>query len=131
MNERKGRNMEATAARFRFEDARIVRVKELPKVCFLRIYVQAGKYHDYHEVVLFQPPSFPLEEGQAVTVSGDIQKKKPKDGGKEWTVEFIGRSVTKGDESRAPIPRGDSNPPLRPQTPPTHEPIAPDDDLLF
>jgi hypothetical protein len=94
-----------TSARFVFEDARVTRVKELPRVCFLTLYVQAGKYPDWQEVVLFQPPDFPLVEGEAVTVTGDIQKKKPQNGGREWTVEFIGRSVVKGDDSKAPTPK--------------------------
>lgn len=117
-----------SAARFVFEDARITRVKELPRVCFLTVLVQAGKYPDWNEVVLFQPPSFPLTEGLAVTVTGDIQKKKPKDGGKEWTVEFIGRNVTKGDDAKAPRPRQSAGGP-----PPSKEPaeIDPSDDLLF
>lgn len=93
-----------SSARFVFEDARIIRVKELPRVCFMTVMVQAGKFPDYQEVVLFQPPSFPLTEGTAVTVTGDIQKKKPKDGTK-WETEFIGRNVVKGDDAKAPRPR--------------------------
>jgi hypothetical protein len=94
-----------TSARFIFEDARVIRVKELPRVCFLTVLVQAGKFPDYEECVLFQPPSFPLVEGEVVTVTGDIQKKKPKEGSREWTVEFIGREVKKGDASKAPSPK--------------------------
>ena len=117
-----------TSARFIFEDARITRVKELPRVCFLNLYVQAGKYPDYQEVVLFQPPAFPLVEGEVVTVTGDIQKKKPKEGSREWTVEFIGREVKKGDASKAPTPRAskDREPSAAIQTQ-----IPADDDVDF
>lgn len=117
-----------TGARFVFEDARIVRFKELPRVAFLTVLVQAGKYPDYQECVLFQPASFPLEEGMAVTVTGDIQKKKPKEQGGKWEVEFIGRNVIKGDDAKAPRPRQSSGGP----TPSTNAPaINVEDDVDF
>lgn len=117
-----------SAARFIFENSRIVRVKELPRVCFLTVMVQAGKFPDYQEVVLFTPPAFPLEEGAAVTVTGDIQKKKPKDGGNKWETEFIGRNVVKGDDAKAPRPRQSAGGPAPSRNAPE---IDPNDDVDF
>lgn len=118
-----------TSARFIFEDARITRVKELPRVCFLSLYVQAGKFPDYQEVVLFQPPGFQLIEGEAVTVTGDIQKKKPKGDSREWTVEFIGREVKKGDDAKAPTPRRSMD--REPSAAIKNSDIPADDDVAF
>ena len=121
-----------SAARFVFEDARVTRVKELPRVCFVSIMVQAGKFPDFQEVVLFQPPAFPLEEGVVVTISGDIQKKKPKEPGGKWETEFIGRNVIKGDDAKAPRPRQSAGGPA-PSKAPTNNNSDEDngDDLLF
>lgn len=112
-----------TGARFILEDARITRVKELPKVCFVSLMVQAGKFPDYHEVVLFTPPAdLQLEEGLAVTVTGDIQKKKPTNqGDKVWKIEFIARSIVRGDDEKAPRPRRSVD------RPPTHTTMPADD----
>lgn len=118
-----------SAARFVFEDARITRVKELPRVCFLSVMVQAGKFPDFQEVVLFQPPAFPLVEGEVITVTGDIQKKKPKDGSNKWETEFIGREVKKGDDAKAPRPRQSSGGPAPSRAPTKQEPA--DDDIDF
>jgi hypothetical protein len=96
---------EPSNARFQIKDARITRVKELPKVCFLTVMVQAGKYPDYHDVTLFQPAQFPLEEGAAVTISGELQKRKPKDGEREWKLQLVARKVERGDDAKAPRPR--------------------------
>lgn len=120
-----------TGARFCFEDARITRVKELPKVCFVSVLVQAGKYPDFQEVVLFQPPAFSLEEGLAITVTGDIQKRKPKERGGEWKNEFIGRNVIKGDDAKAPRPRTSGAAGPAPSTNTTENNQGGDDDLLF
>jgi hypothetical protein len=95
-------------ARFRMDNCRITRVKELPRVCYLTVMVQSGKYPDYHDLVLFQPPSFPLVEGGAVTVSGEIQKKRPKEQGGKWEIELIARRVEVGDDQKAPRPRNSS-----------------------
>lgn len=117
---------EATAcARFKLDNARVIRFKELPKVAFLTVLVQAGKWPDYHEVVMFQPAAFPLNEGDAINVAGEIQKKKPKDGGNTWTVELIGRVVTKGDDEKAPRPRRSVD------RPPTHTTMPVEDDVDF
>lgn len=117
-------------ARFKLTDCRITRVNERPKVCFLSVMVHAGKYPDYHDIVVFQPPEFALEEGLAVTISGEIQKKKPTNQGeKKWTVEFISRRIELGDDAKAPRPRQseDTYTASRARTSPQRELAAPED----
>jgi hypothetical protein len=96
--------MESQAnARFKLENARVIRVKELAKVAFLRVLCYAGKFPQQFEVVCFQPAPFPLEEGMAVSVSGEVQKRKPQDPTqKEWPIELIARRFEKGDTEKAP-----------------------------
>lgn len=121
------REAEKKHARFIFEHARVIRLKELEKVAFLTVMVNAGKYPDYEECVLFSPAPFPLAEGDVVTVTGEIQKRKPRDGGKEWKVEFIAREFRKGDDALAPRPKYSGE---RRDTKPA-EPETPDDDIAF
>jgi hypothetical protein len=92
-------------AKFKLENCRITRLNERPKVCFLTVMVMAGKFPDYHDVTLFQPPSFKLEEGLAVTIVGELQKDKPKERGGKWETRLIARQITKGDDSKAPRPK--------------------------
>jgi hypothetical protein len=116
-------------ARFKMDNCRITRVKELPRVCYLTVMVQSGRCPDFHDLVLFQPPSFPLVEGGVVTVSGEIQKKKPRDGGTKWEIELIARKVEVGDDSKAPRPRA-SRDDYANRKPPA-EVSNPDDDVDF
>lgn len=119
-------------ARFQLKDARITRVKELPKVCFLTVLCQAGKYPNYYDLVVFTPPpGIQLEEGLAVTVNGELSKRKPKDGEKNWELQLVARSFTRGDDSAAPRPkrstdneRGSYRKPERYDGPPADDDIA-------
>ncbi len=111
-------------ARFRLDNARIVRVNERPKVCFVTVLCHAGKFAERFDVTLFKAPEFPLEEGAAVNVVGDLSMRKPKEPGGKWELQMIGRTITKGDTEKAPWPKGQSAP-----TPRQEAPI--DDDLLF
>ena len=99
------RSRSESNAKFKFTDARIVRFKELERVAFATVMVSGGRFPDWHEFVVFEKAAFPLVEGLAVTVVGDIQKRKPKEGSKDWKVEFIARQITKGDDSKAPRPK--------------------------
>jgi hypothetical protein len=122
---------EQSNARFQIKDARITRVKELPKVCFLTVMVQAGKYPDYHDITLFQPAAFPLEEGTAVTISGELQKRKPKEGEREWKLQLVARKVERGDDEKAPRPRSSGERQRRAATPKESPPVDESDDLIF
>jgi hypothetical protein len=122
---------EQSNARFQLKDARVTRVKELPTVCFLTVLVQAGKYPDYQDVVLFQPPSFPLEEGTPVTISGELQKRRPKDGEKEWKLQLVARRIDKGDDRLAPRPKHSGERQRREATPKESPPIDESDDVDF
>lgn len=122
--------MNEANARFKLENARVIRLKELPKVAFLTVLVQAGKYPDYQEVVCFQPAAFPLTEGTAVTISGELQKKKPKEQGGKWELELIARKIERGDDAKAPRPRNSGSMQAQQRAPMASAP-DPDDDLLF
>ena len=98
--------MESVDERFVLKNARFTRVKELPKVCFLTVMCQCGKYPNYYDVVVFQPPgNVQLEEGLAVTISGELSKSKPKDGGNEWKLQLVARKFEPGDDRTAPRPK--------------------------
>lgn len=94
--------MEARNARFILENCRITRVKELEKVCFLTVSCQDGKYPNYYDLALFVPPQTSLTVGAVVTIKGDVSKRKPKDGGKEWTLQLVAKDIQPGDASKAP-----------------------------
>lgn len=98
-------------ARFQLKDGRIIRVKELPKVCFLTVLCDAGKYPQRYDVTVFEPPpGLPLEEGLAVTINGELGMRKPKDGVGPWQLQLIARRIEKGDEAKAPQPQGTARP---------------------
>lgn len=118
--------MERSDARFQLKDARITRVFERPKVCFLTVMCTDGKYPSYYDVTVFTPPDFALEEGLAVTISGSLSKQKPKEGEKEWKVQLIARKIEQGDEAAAPRPKNSSAP-----SRPRHVDINADDDMPF
>jgi len=115
-------------ARFRLENGRIIRVNERPKVCFLTVLCNAGKYPERFDVVVFQPPpGISLEEGAPVTVIGDLSMRKPKEGEQgRWELQLIARTIQQGDAEKAPWLKGASKAP--PKAPPAQEP---EDDLLF
>jgi hypothetical protein len=116
--------MSESTARFKIENARVTRVNELEKVCFITVLATGSRGTSYLDVTLFQPAPFPLEEGLAVTITGDLSKRKPRAEGGEWTLELIGRKVEKGDTEKAPMPKQG----IRPKTEKKPEP---DDSELF
>jgi hypothetical protein len=120
--------METFNARFQIKDARITRVKELPKVCFLGVSAQSGKFPSFYDIVVFQPPSFPLEEGLAVTINGELSMRKPKDGVGKYELQLIARSITKGDDASAPRPRRSTDGPPRSPARSQREEEQPSDD---
>lgn len=91
-------------ARFQLKDGRITRIKELPKVRFLSVMCQAGKYPSYYDVTSFDDAHGRYREGDAVTVSGELQMRKPKEGGK-YTLQLVARTLSPGDDAKAPRPR--------------------------
>lgn len=96
-------------ARWKFTNARVVRVKHLEKVTFATLLVQAGKYPDYHDVVAFDDERHGLDEGKPVTLSGEMTKRKdPKDG--QYKLQLIVRKYESGVEALAPKPRNQEAP---------------------
>lgn len=117
-------------ARFKLENGRILRVNERPKVCFLTVLCMSGKYPSRYDVTVFEPPAFPLEEGRAVTVSGELSMRKPKDEGGRWELQLIARRIEAGDDAKAPRPKRSTEAPSQVRTAPRSEPAAPDDDYM-
>lgn len=93
-------------ARFALEHARITRIKPLPKVVFVSVHCQAGRFPSYYDVVCFDlAAASRLNIGDVVTVTGEIRMQKPKDGGRTWTPELVAIAFKPGDKAKAPPPR--------------------------
>lgn len=101
--------MEETNARFRLDNARITRIKSLPKVAFVTCMCQAGKYPSFFDLTVFDGSLGRWVEGDAVNVSGELSMRKPKEGSRDWTVQLIARKMEKGDDAKAPRPRASSD----------------------
>jgi len=114
-------------SRFQLKDGRIIRVHERPNVCFLTVLSHAGKFAERFDVVVFQPPAFPLEVDMPVTISGDLGMRKPKPGEQgKWEIQLIARKIEKGDADKAPWPKGQT------KAAPKPAPVVDEsDDLLF
>ncbi len=113
-------------ARFQLKDCRVTRVKELEKVAFLTVLCQAGKWPSYFDVTVFIAPPDKLEEGQAWTISGELQMQKPKDGG-PWKLQLIARKFEKGDNKKAPVPKRSEDRPKRAE----QQPLTDDSEIPF
>jgi len=87
----------------------------------------AGKFAERFDVVVFQPPTFPLEVDMPVTISGDLGMRKPKPGdeGGKWELQLIARKIEKGDADKAPWPKGVKAPKQ------AELPVAEDDGIPF
>ena len=123
-----------TNARFKISNGRIVRLKELPTVAFITVMCEAGRFPQRFDVAAFEAPPFHLEEGLAVTISGELSMRKPKDGVGKWELQLIARRIELGDDAKAPRLRQSEVGPRetgRGRTARTSEPIASDDDLPF
>lgn len=110
-------------ARFQLTDARVTRVKEQPKVCFLSLLCHAGKFPSYFDAVCFDSSIGRWIEGDAVTVSGELQQRKPREEGGKWELQLVVRSMKPGSDQHAPRPKR-SNEPRTPQA-------EPEDDIAF
>jgi len=120
-----------TNARFKITNGRITRLKELPNVAFLTVMCEAGKFPQRFDVAAFEAPPFQLEEGLAVTISGELSMRKPKDGVGPWQLQLIARRIELGDDAKAPRPRQSEDTPNRaakPRTARSSEPVAVNDD---
>jgi hypothetical protein len=90
-------------AKWKLTNARVTRVKELEKVAFITVSCMSGKYPNFYDLTCFD--SHLLEgigEGKAVTVTGDLSMRKPREQGAKWTLELIARRIEPGDERLAP-----------------------------
>lgn len=95
-------------ARFKFTDATITRVNALEKVTYLTVVCWAGgKYPDYFDVTVFHSDAElgRWGEGEAVSISGEVGKRKPKDGGPRRELELIARKIEQGNAAVAPVPK--------------------------
>lgn len=112
-------------ARFQLTDARVTRVKEHPKACFLTLLCNAGKFPNYYDAVCFDASVGRWIEGDAVTVSGEIQQRKPREQGGKWELQLVVRSLKPGSDQHAPRPRRSGEPKHVEQS------ASPDDDIAF
>jgi len=100
--------MERQDARFKLENARIARVKHHDKVSFANVICMAGKFPSYFEVVAFTDERHGLKQGDPVTILGELQMRKPRDGEKDWKLQLVARELKPGDNQKAPRPRGEA-----------------------
>ena len=106
-------------ARFILENGRVSRVHSTGKVTFATVVVhgfRAGVL-DYFDVTIFSDGPA-LAEGAAVTVKGQLSRRKPRDGGNKWTTELIAREVKAAEDELCPA---------MPQRAPREEVPPPDD----
>lgn len=101
-------------ARFQLTDARVTRVKEHPKCCFISLLCHAGKFPNYYDAVCFDQSVGKWAEGDAVTVTGELQQRKPKEQGGKWELQLVIRSMKPGSDQHAPRPKR-SGEPKKPQ----------------
>jgi hypothetical protein len=87
-------------ARFQIKNGRITRLSGTDKVSFVTVHAKAGKYDAYIPVIAFE--AFPFGVSDVVTVSGQLSMAKPRNGGKEWTLQLVAKKWEKGDEKDAP-----------------------------
>jgi hypothetical protein len=95
-------------ARFKFTDCTITRVNSLGKVTYLTVVCWAGgKYPDYFDVTVFHSDAElgRWGEGEAVNISGELSKRKPKEAGGPRTLELIARKIEQGNANVAPVPK--------------------------
>jgi len=94
--------MPKSNARFIFENARITRVTRREKVSWLTLYLTTGKFEQWLDVTCFEGVSDNFGEGESVTIKGDVQLAKKKDGEKYGHLQCIARTILPGDESQTP-----------------------------
>lgn len=117
---------EAANARFKLIDARITKIKELEKVAFVGVACQSGKYPSFYDVKVFSGAMLAgFQQGDAVTISGELQMQKPREQGGKWELQLVARKMERGDDAKAPRPREQR------QAPPPSEPNYGDDDVAF
>ena len=94
--------MPKSNARFIFENARITRVTRREKVSWLTLYLTTGKFEQWLDVTCFEGVSDNFGEGESVTIKGDVQLAKKKDGEKYGHLQCIARTILPGDEAQTP-----------------------------
>lgn len=92
--------MKKSSARFIIENARVVRVNRREKVAFFTLFAAGSKYDEYHDVTAFEGADN-IGEGESVTVTGDLSRKKRKDS-KIYDASLIARTWKPGDENLTP-----------------------------
>lgn len=100
-------SQETKNARFKLTNARIMRINAREKVAFLSVLCRAGKYPSYFDVTVFDAHLGRYGEGEAVTISGELQMRKPREPDGRWELQLIARRIEPGDEALAPVPRSE------------------------
>ena len=120
--------MEKSDAKFKMENARITRIKNLENVAFVTVLVKTGRFPDYFDLTVFEHGLGQWQMGDAVNIVGELRKRKPRDGSSIWEVQMVAQQFTEGDGNKAPRPRQSSGGPAPSKAPPA---IDPTDDVDF
>jgi hypothetical protein len=92
--------MPKSSARFVIENARVTRKYVSPKgACFLTLFCHTGKFEQYLDVAAFDGVADKFGEGESVTVKGDVNLSKKKEGERFRQIQLIARVIAPGDES--------------------------------
>lgn len=122
----------STSANFSLPNARVTRVHARDRVAYVTLFCHAGKYPQYFDVTVFSVSGLTLpKQGDSVTVTGDLSRRKPQEGSRGWTTELVARAIAPGDAALTP-----ATPPGRPggaiEAHDREKPVAPDtDDIPF
>ena len=113
-------------AQFSLRNGRVTRLHRTPKVTFVTLYVGTGKYEQYIDFCAFDGVADMVGEGESISVKGDVQLAKKKEGERFRTIQLIARVIKPGDESLTP-----GVPERREKTTEPNVPQGSDDDIPF
>lgn len=94
----------SSSSRFVIENGRLTRINRRDKVTFLTVLASHAKGNQFLDVTTFAAPAG-LEDGQSVTIKGDVSMRGPGRNdppGTKWTIQLIAREFLPGDENLTP-----------------------------
>lgn len=113
-----------SSAQFSIRNARVTRVNRRDKVTFITVYANTGKFEQWLDMCAFDGIADQIGEGESITVKGDVNLAKKKEGERFRSIQLVARAFKPGDEALTPgLP-----PPKEKQEPSTP---ASDDDVPF
>lgn len=91
-----------SSARFIIENSRVTRVNRREKVTFVTVFCSTGKFEQWLDMCAFEGIADQISEGESITVKGDVQLARKKDGERFRTLQLVARAIKPGDEALTP-----------------------------